>query len=88
MVMIRLRLPHPRRTRLMCQPGMVAMATATAYTVATAIGFLLAFLIRAKYKPQWSDYAGQAINLHGIATAIMAAWLSWQCRGVGEPSGL
>ena len=59
----------------MRQPGTLAVATATAYAVAVAVGFLLGFLIRAKYKPAWSDYTAQAIDLHGTTTAIAAAWL-------------
>ena len=61
-VAIRLRPPRPRRARLACQPGMLAVSTATAYALAVAVGFVLAFLIRAKYKPAWSDYVGQAID--------------------------
>jgi hypothetical protein len=72
-LIVRLRPPRPRRARLLCQPG--TLAVATAYAVAVAVGFVLAFLIRAKYKPTWSDYAGQAINLQGTAQAITAAWL-------------
>jgi hypothetical protein len=74
-LVIRLRPPRPRRVRLMCQPGMLAVATATTYTVVVAASFLLAFLIRAKYKPAWSDYIAQAIDLDGTAKAIVAAWL-------------
>jgi hypothetical protein len=84
-LVIRLRPPRPRPARLMCQPGTVAVATATAYTVAVAAGFLLAFVIRAKYKPAWSDYTGQAIDLHGSANAITAAWLILALSGRWHP---
>jgi len=84
-LMVRLRSPRPRHFRLMCQPGMLAVATATAYAVVGAAGFLLAFLIRAKYKPAWSDYAGQAIDLHGTSKAIAAAWLILALSGCWRP---
>jgi hypothetical protein len=84
-LMVRLRSPRPRRFRLMGQPGMLAVTTAMAYAVVGAAGFLLAFLIRAKYKPTWSDYAGQAIDLHATAKAIAAAWLILALSGRWRP---
>jgi hypothetical protein len=84
-LMVRLRSPRPRRFRLMCQPGMLAVTTATTYAVVGAAGFLLAFLIRARYKPTWSDYAGQAIDLNGTAKAIAAAWLILALSGRWRP---
>jgi hypothetical protein len=69
----------------MYQPGMLGVATATAYAVVVAAGFLLALLIRAKYKPAWSDYAGQAIDLHGTSKAIAAAWLILALSGRWRP---
>lgn len=82
---LRLRSPRPRRVRLMCQPGMLAVATATAYAVVVAVGFVLAFLIRAKYKPSWSDYAGQAVDVYATANAIAAAWLILALSGHWRP---
>jgi hypothetical protein len=61
------------------------MATATVYAVAVAAGFLVAFLIRAKYKPAWSDYTAQAIDLNGTAKAIAAAWLILALSGRWRP---
>jgi hypothetical protein len=84
-LIIRLRPPRPRRVRLMCQPGMLAVATATAYTAVIGAGFLLAFLIRAKYKPAWSDYTAQAIDLDSTAKAIAAAWLILVLSGRWRP---
>jgi hypothetical protein len=84
-LIVRLRSPRPRRVRLICQPGTLAVATATAYAVAVAAGFLLAFLIRAKYKPAWSDYTAQAIDLNGTAKAIAAAWLILALSGRWRP---
>ena len=75
LLFVRLRPPRPHAARLMRQPGAVAVATAVAYNVVVACGFAMAFLIRAKYKPQWSDYAAQAIDVHGTAMAIAAAWV-------------
>lgn len=75
LLILHLRPPRPRTARLLCQPGFVAVATATAYTVAVAVGFFLAYLIRAKYKPAWSDYIGQSVDVAGTAQAIAAAWL-------------
>ncbi len=84
-LIVRLRPPRPRTVRLMCQPGMLAVATATAYAVFIAAWFLLAFLMLAKYKPTWSDYTAQAIHLRGTATAIAAAWLILALSGRWRP---
>jgi len=81
----RLRPPRPLRARLMRQPGMMATATAIAYAVAVGAGWILAFLVRARYKPAWSDYAGHAIDPHDTATAIMAAWLILALSGRWRP---
>jgi hypothetical protein len=84
-LILRLRSPRPRRARLVCQPGTVAVATATAYAVAVAARILVAFLIRAKYKPAWSDYVAQAINTYETATAITASWLILALSGRWRP---
>ena len=87
-LLLQLRAPRPHAARLMRQPGAVAVATAVAYNVVVAGGFALAFFIRAKYKPQWSDYTAQAIDVHGTAMAITAAWviLALSGRWRAEPT--
>lgn len=84
-LIVRLRAPRVRRGRLLCQPGTLAVATATAYAVAVAVSFALAFLIRAKYKPTWSDYAAQAVDVHETARAITAAWIILALSGRWRP---
>ena len=88
LLLLRLRRPRPHAAPVMRQPGAVAVATAVAYNVVVAGGFAMAFFIRAKYKPQWSDYAAQAIDVHGTAMAITAAWvvLAFSGRWCADPS--
>ncbi|CAN5668928.1 hypothetical protein BH23PLA1_BH23PLA1_28840 [soil metagenome] len=80
-----LRPPRPRRASLLFQPGLLAVAMATAYTATNAVNFLLALLIRAKYKPSWTDYAGQAVPAYETAKSIMAAWLILAISGLWRP---
>ncbi|MEW4568218.1 hypothetical protein AB1L88_10150 [Tautonia sp. JC769] len=84
-LIVRLRPPRPRRARLISQPGTVAAAVTAAYLLVVAAGFVLAVVIRAKYKPTWSDYAGQAVPPYEIAQAIGAVWLVLAFAGRWRP---